>query len=329
VERVVYILGAGFSAPLGLSVMSNFLEKSRDAYSADQLKYRHFARVFENVRAMSYAKNYYACDLFNIEEILSILELNYFLSGKTLSLHFRQYVADVVNHFTPPASSITHATVNPYTCFLASLLNVQSRHYRSEEGKFMYQYDARSSVETTYDIVSMNYDLVLERTHESLALGANAGALPALLMTWDKNENGCHLAKLHGTAENARIVAPTWRKGSPLVSRAWSLAREVLKRANHLRFLGYSLPESDAYFRYLLKSAVLDCQNLKTIDVLCLDPTRDVQKRYEAFVTFPKRRFKSCDIKEYLEYLQEPYRSNHANCSFNYSERRHNSFMLT
>ena len=32
-EKVVYILGAGFSAQFGLPVMSNFLEKSKDMYA--------------------------------------------------------------------------------------------------------------------------------------------------------------------------------------------------------------------------------------------------------------------------------------------------------
>ena len=34
-DRGVYIVGAGFSAPLGLPVMSNFLMKSKDMYPLD------------------------------------------------------------------------------------------------------------------------------------------------------------------------------------------------------------------------------------------------------------------------------------------------------
>lgn len=41
-EKVVYILGAGFSAPLGLPVMSNFLVKSKDLYFSDTEKYKRF-----------------------------------------------------------------------------------------------------------------------------------------------------------------------------------------------------------------------------------------------------------------------------------------------
>ena len=40
-ERVVYLLGAGFSAPLGLPVMSNFLEKSKYMYFEESENEEH------------------------------------------------------------------------------------------------------------------------------------------------------------------------------------------------------------------------------------------------------------------------------------------------
>jgi len=46
-DHVVYILGAGFSAPLGLPVMANFLEISKDMFASDPETYRDFAKVFK------------------------------------------------------------------------------------------------------------------------------------------------------------------------------------------------------------------------------------------------------------------------------------------
>jgi NAD-dependent SIR2 family protein deacetylase len=71
-ERIVYLLGAGFSAPLGLPVMSNFYFKSQDMFLTDPEKYGHFKDVFDTIRDMSIIKNYYDANLFNIEEILSV-----------------------------------------------------------------------------------------------------------------------------------------------------------------------------------------------------------------------------------------------------------------
>ena len=45
-EKVVYILGAGFSAPLGLPVISNFYEKSKDLYFSDTIQYKYFIKIF-------------------------------------------------------------------------------------------------------------------------------------------------------------------------------------------------------------------------------------------------------------------------------------------
>ncbi|MDI6784013.1 MAG: hypothetical protein QME64_07980 [bacterium] len=63
-ERVVYFLGAGFSAPLGLPVMSNFLMLSKDMFFKDD-KYKYFDEVFKTIKEMAVIKNYFDADLFN------------------------------------------------------------------------------------------------------------------------------------------------------------------------------------------------------------------------------------------------------------------------
>ena len=78
-NNTLYIFGAGFSAPLGLPLMNNFLVKSKDLYFKDKSKYAYFDEVFNLIDEMSVSKNYYNTDLLNIEEILSILEMQSFL----------------------------------------------------------------------------------------------------------------------------------------------------------------------------------------------------------------------------------------------------------
>ena len=48
-ENVVYLLGAEFSAPLGLPVMKDFLLKSKDLYFQNRDEYGHFVEVIEEV----------------------------------------------------------------------------------------------------------------------------------------------------------------------------------------------------------------------------------------------------------------------------------------
>ena len=44
-DKIVYLLGAGFSAPLGLPLVSNFISKSKDLYFEQPGKYSHFLEV--------------------------------------------------------------------------------------------------------------------------------------------------------------------------------------------------------------------------------------------------------------------------------------------
>jgi hypothetical protein len=101
-DKVVYLLGAGFSAPLGLPVMSNFLAKSKDMYFSYRDRFEYFPKVFDTIREMSVSKNYYDADLFNIEEILSILEMRELVEGGRLKRSFVRYIIDVIEHSTPP-----------------------------------------------------------------------------------------------------------------------------------------------------------------------------------------------------------------------------------
>ncbi|MFC1717334.1 hypothetical protein ACFL6S_26985 [Candidatus Poribacteria bacterium] len=48
-EKVVYILGAGFSAPFGLPLMRNFYRMSKDMYERDPQGRELFADVFKEM----------------------------------------------------------------------------------------------------------------------------------------------------------------------------------------------------------------------------------------------------------------------------------------
>ena len=50
---------------------------------------------------MSIIKNYYQANLFNIEDILSVLEMGEYLEGKPLKDVFLKYITDVIAYYTP------------------------------------------------------------------------------------------------------------------------------------------------------------------------------------------------------------------------------------
>jgi hypothetical protein len=338
---VVYVLGAGFSAPLGIPIMSNFLVKSKDMFFEDRARFGYFQKVFDRIRQMSIAKNYYSADLFNIEEILSISEMTSFVHGHQFRDEFLQYIRDVVAFYTPDLVDYGTLPSNwegfvfgrdpswtAYGYFVANLCNARLVRNESQKGQAIVckQNDDRKA---TYSVVSLNYDLVLEKVCDYAASHFQM-EMPMVFCKADGEAVGPRLAKLHGSLDGGSIVPPTWSKGShPDIVPAWRLALEELRSANQIRFIGYSLPSADAYVRYLLKAASIDSPHLKQIDVICWDPNGAARARYDEFVTFANYRFVSGKTEDYLAVLRELTlgRDHRAGHPWRRLERAHHTFM--
>ena len=324
-ENVVYILGAGFSAPLGLPVMGNFITKAKDimAYKIDHGLY--YEQVFQGLDRLAKAKNYLRSDLFNIEEVLCILEMEAYVTGNKLSDNFIHFLADTIRRYTPPITKYGpelpgnwhdyvfgkyNLTAN-YTSFVANIFSLSIRQHKDSSGYRSYSLAADIDRPHKYGVISLNYDMVLENALAFLTECYNVSQeykyIYANTVADDDpykliSNGNIPLAKIHGSIDPLSIVAPTWNKMARADMQAtWSLAHNLLRNANHIRILGYSLPASDTYFKYLLSTAVVDSYNIKTIDVICLDPTGEVEKRYNSIIDFKNFRFISEDISEYLD----------------------------
>lgn len=316
-DSVVYIVGAGFSAPLGLPVMSNFLLKAKDMYAVDPGGYAHFQEIFKQVDGMARIKNYFSSDLFNIEEILSVLEMErHGGSGESAEL-FTGLIRDVIEFYTPPlkvaqaefegapVDNVFGATWKQYGYFVLGLLGKNLKEWRTNE-IISAKLQPLKAHDTKYSIVTLNYDVIFETAADRVGEFEPSG-IPERFKVYPGPKTGVEgpdLCKLHGGLDSGIIVPPTWNKTlHPDIEPAWKRAHEILKEANHLRFLGYSLPEADAYVRYLLKSAIMRAPHLKQIDVLCLDPGGEVEKRYSEFVSFNFYRFVNNSVEQYLNHV--------------------------
>lgn len=313
-EKVVYILGAGFSAPLGLPVMNNFLVKSKDMYYENQIKYKHFGNVFDTIKDLSITKNFYDTDLFNIEEILSIIEMNGHLKGQKIKQHFLEYIKDVIEYYTPSLKPYGEGMPGNwdefifgkdgkwrlYGHFISSMLNVSFREVIDNDYGRNRRYHVCEPLGESnfkYSIITLNYDIIPESVISFISTNYN-------------NENiDIDIAKLHGCIQLGNIVPPTWNKGGHKgIIPAWKKAHELLSDANHIRVIGYSLPTSDSYVKYLLKSAAIDSKHLKSFDVLCSDPDGAVRERYSQFVNFKYFRFKNTTTEAYLDAVHQTHR---------------------
>ena len=316
-EQILYLLGAGFSAPLGLPVMSNFLFKSRDQYFAEPDKYVYFPGVFEIIRNLSDVKNYFKADLFNIEEILSILEMQRHLgTGEAKAHDYIQYLCDVVRYYTPKIQASVESTVNwydnwlgdkkatPFGNFVACLFNLTVNEIRGASTAQRLNASRDKDAQTVYSVVTLNYDLVLEKICDQIGSSMQVAIAFGIGDEFTPEWHGYpYLAKLHGTVASGKIIPPTWNKGLYTeIADAWQLAYRLLSTATQIRIVGYSLPETDSYVKYLLKSAVTEANNLKQIDVICLDPKGEVKDRYGDFIDFPNYRFAPLDVLSYLSH---------------------------
>lgn len=318
----MYVLGAGFSAPLGLPLVQNFLEKSKDQYFANLGEFAYFQKVYEIINQLARIKNVYSTDLYNIEEILSLVEMQSYLAGQHNPTHslLIDYITDVIQFHTPqipsPMENHEHWGMNVagtapwyrFVEFTAGLLPYAFRGTGQPGGPFHWEATPRQNPQVRYSVVTLNYDLILEtgaqqvrrRTCGDLSFSRDPKDLSSPTF------NGVLLAKLHGSIDTYDIIPPTWSKTLPTPGPGtdWELAFKLLSRANHIRFIGYSLPAGDSNVRYLFQAAVARSEHLKTIHVICKDPDGGVRRRYDDLVVFPNYRFHEGDTEEYLSRVE-------------------------
>jgi len=331
-KRVVYLLGAGFSAPLGIPIMSEFIRKSHKL-RREHSEFAYFDDVFKEIKTVQGTGNYFRGEPFNIEEILSILEMSRRLDEGTSFSLFERYICDVVKCCTPKIEpqdlkkvrgnwdseffSIGSGLVNSYGCFVASLLGLtlQGRNVDVETVvKQEIEVLQANPRETAYSVVTLNYDMVLDKIL-SVIKGQLVEYIAPNVIRYDGMKNlpdPLKIVKVHGSVEDQSIIPPTFNKGLYLTDLpvAWGEAFDALKRANEIRIIGYSLPNSDAYIQYILKGAIIQQQELEQVDIICWDPDGKVNQRYQTFVSYPNFHFYNRKTEEYLEIVRASLKVN-------------------
>lgn len=296
-----------------------------------------FRSVFELVESASIAKNYFKSDLWNIEELLSIHEIQRKTSASDKSRRLsdiQEVIRETVVRFMPELRISRNIGAHwewlfgrdpqwrGYGSFAASLHRLRlERNYSNGKADFDILDSGQRDVK--YDVVTLNYDHVLETSLTALNKLASAKDP----VGFSSPTSACCLYKLHGCVSRPEtIVPPTWNKGG-IAEHVWEKAAELLAEANQIRFIGYSLPLADLYIRCFLKSSVVRAKHLKKIDVICLDHNGRVRRRYDNFVNFRFYRFIDGDVQEYLDEIWSATRKDADIVSFNGLESAHERFM--
>jgi len=322
--HVVYILGAGFSAPLGIPTIASFLQDAKNLQERDSERFGYFDRIFDSIQVLERAHNFYRTDRTSIEDLLTIVDLRDGLTGEDQAQLFKRFIADVVRSYTPDIVGHRQPQrwydvlfgASPwaaYGVFVSALLGYEFLFKGTGEpttAPTLSDYECRvANPNVRYSVISLNYDMVLERMAEHITKTFHRKER-AFVST--PTHDGPPLVKLHGSVDADNIVPPLWNKEYTGMASVWRQAFTILTSANQLRIVGYSLPEADSYARYLLRSAAVETRNLQRIDVLCKDDDGRVQRRYKNFITFRnyyrgKTRegsFNKGDSFSYLSYYQ-------------------------
>ncbi|MBL9088186.1 MAG: SIR2 family protein [Planctomycetia bacterium] len=318
---VVYVLGAGFSRPLGLPLVHDFIRTARDLYRENPAVLPHFSTVFDRLDSLAPIQNHLHANHLNIEEVLSTMEMEDALRETEVSQDVRRFIADVVQLRTPPLPQRRSDPDQPitqmyadsgwarYVGFLEGIFGARSSMSANE----VVEYDAFGLAQTSYGIVTLNYDCVLETATEILRRHAN-NVVPSFARSLGRqgiDPNRPSLAKLHGCASEPWSIVPmTWNKTIKTeIQSEWRLAFQLLLNASEVRFIGYSLPAGDAYVRYLLKAALRSNRSLRQIDVITLDSDGETLDRYAKLISLPFSRRVVGTAQSYLDSMEHATRS--------------------
>lgn len=304
---VVLFLGAGFSAPFGLPVMSNFLMRASRCKRLDTEDKELLNKLVLHARK---SNAFLQSSPTNLEDTLTMAvmaeRLKLPIAQEVPLRKLRTILAKVLSDHGSPELAI--AKLNPFRKLLEPITS------RSDTGGF--------------SIVTTNYDLCVEAGCEIVRLR------PELPFEYDLPPNGqqrkepmsssrCFpLLKLHGsinwlensldqtrlfvdelqarvfTAEGeVPIPSPwtdtyPWNSGTPMLvppsylkptlneqlSRCWERASAELSRAEAVIFIGYSFPSSDSEMRYFLATSLTDNPNIRNIYVVDLHASEIVER---------------------------------------------------
>jgi hypothetical protein len=131
-------------------------------------------------------------------------------------------------------------------------------------------------------IITFNYDLLVEEALTALTLKTS------YRLSQTEQPDGVPLLKLHGSlnwierqgtidavgsyddvraqSEAPALIPPTWKKTFPRsMASIWGHAATALRTATRIIVIGFSLPETDLHFKYLLASGLAGNISLRKI----------------------------------------------------------------
>lgn len=289
----VYILGAGFSRPLGGPLFNDLLSKvpfdevSTEFFSlSDNEMSRCISSAGQRITEIR-LKGLFAS---NAEELLEQLD-------SLAETKIRSWMQQVFDVFGGHSQNEPHLYFQTLCGYLAKRLAIETSDFLQhvpKESERWIPYDNWAKDLTKDDsIITFNYDLLVERVfnRKGLSLYRPTGQPSS-------NDSDPKLFKLHGSndwfIEDSRFYVSTsesdWREkirsenfkvilGLPgcgksqlkkeLLSSVWDQAAKAIQEANVVSIVGYSLPATDNVAReFILENLLAGVENKLSVNVV-------------------------------------------------------------
>lgn len=232
--------------------------------------------------------------------------LNLLMDGITIDMD-KDYLSSKSIPIPNPANGSSYKTwILPIYDAIASILSGKTR-------------PSLHSPSQRNTIITFNYDTVVEDAFERIGARFNLGLpdVPNLLVESDYNrytseqgDNVTNIFKLHGSinwklehsdpcklvinrsvdglwsqssALNYILEPPTWNKGrsADILQNLWDASLSSIRKATRIFIIGYSLPETDMHFKYLMASGL--AQNISLESICFVNPVVKDTAEFDAF----------------------------------------------
>lgn len=320
--KTVFIFGAGASRKAGAPLMFDFLDRA-DELSRGPSRPQAFEDVFTALAELQsiHAKSYLNLD--NIETLFGAIEMARLIGkfGKRSREEIESLRDSLVNlivqtieqsmRFRYVAKKRKAVPPEPYGALISGLKEIYGKRLRQPDPPLSFisfNYDLALDYALHYNRVPNDYWLSasessgcpLLKLHGSINWGtcdeevipypvgaARFNAISDSSVLLDLGTNLSHYQHDGVALEGPPvIIPPTWNKGDyhGSIGRVWSKAAEELAAAENIFVIGYSLPETDSFFRYLFALGTDSSTRLKRLWVINPDYDGSVQERFRDMV---------------------------------------------
>jgi hypothetical protein len=346
--KTVFILGAGASVEAGAPLMNNFLDTAQDllnrgafnAYSEDEKAVKEIFRLISELEAIHSRA---PIDLNNIESLFGLIEMGNIIK-KIGNISPRK-----LNFYRESLITMITRTLEESMVFGTDSFQFSAHESYAAFASFLKKYNEKGN---SSSVLTFNYDLGLD-----FALQEKFKKVNYCLKKEDAQNDGFNLMKLHGSinwvvkdrnieivggvkmnSENCIrisreiryrykknlqpvIVPPTWNKNQyhGQLSNVWNGAANELNSADNIIIIGFSIPETDSFFKYLLGLGLMNGNRIRQIVVINKDDSAEIKARYNnlfGYGIYSRLQYVPLKFSEGINFLERHESVSHFNVSY-------------